>query len=55
MNDDYKKGLITGLAMQPLYVTEDGGEKEHENFCAEYVIPFGIVSDNGYCDDISFE
>ena len=25
MNDDYKRGLITGLAMQPLYVTTNSG------------------------------
>ena len=26
MTDDYKKGLITGLAMQPLCVAESSGE-----------------------------
>lgn len=30
MTDDYKKGLVTGLAMQPLYVTQGGGDNKLE-------------------------
>ena len=28
MNDDYKRGLVTGLAMQPLYVMTQSGKEE---------------------------
>lgn len=30
MNDDYKRGLVTGLAMQPLYVAVSGGEEKSD-------------------------
>lgn len=56
MNDDYKKGLVTGLAMQPLFVvTEQGGGKARtENYCSATVTT-GLLSDDGYCRYINFE
>ena len=55
MNDDYKRGLVTGLAMQPLYVVKKpGGAAGAENFCGCTVI-IGIASDDGYCRQIVFE
>lgn len=53
MTDDYKKGLITGLAMQPLCVAESSGEVS-ENRCANCVLT-GIVSDEGWCRLITYE
>ena len=55
MNDDYNRGLVTGLAMQPLYVVNKrGGAERAENFCGCTVI-IGIASDDGYCRQIVFE
>lgn len=53
MNDDYKRGLVTGLAMQPLYVVVQSGEKEPDNFCGNVVLG-DVFSDNGYCKFIEF-
>ena len=53
MNNDYKRGFITGMVMQPLCVVEGGGEQIHENFCGDTVLP-GIMSDEGYCENIEF-
>ena len=53
MTDDYKKGLITGLAMQPLCVAERSGEVS-ENRCDDCVLT-GIVSDEGWCRMITYE
>lgn len=56
MNDDYKRGLITGLAMQPLYVVnQQGGKIKHENFCVIYVVPDGIKCDDTMCVFINKE
>ena len=56
MNDDYKKGLVTGLAMQPLFVvTEQGGGKaKAENYCSATVTT-GLLSNDGKCKFINFE
>ncbi len=54
MNDDYKRGFVTGMAMKPLCVTTGGGEEIFENFCGITVIP-GIKSDEVYCEQINFE
>ena len=54
MNDDYKRGLVTGLAMQPLYVViQGGGEKVPDNFCGNVVLG-DVFSDDGYCKFIEF-
>lgn len=51
MTDDYKKGLVTGLAMQPLYVTE-GGADGSGGLCADAVIP-AVLTEDGYCREIT--
>ncbi len=48
--DDYNKGLITGLAMQPLFVA-DGRSSEGDCMCAVAVLP-AVLSDEAYCRDI---
>lgn len=53
MSDDYKRGFITGMAMQPLYVVEGGGEAVQENFCTATTLP-GIMSNDCYCEHIEF-
>ena len=55
MSDDYKRGLVTGLAMQPLYVSEPSSTEAAENFCEQTVIGDGIMSDDCYCRYIEFE
>lgn len=54
MTDDYKRGLVTGLAMQPLCVIEGGGEKTSDNACANLAL-VGMMSNQSYCRDITFE
>lgn len=55
MNDEYKKGLATGLAMQPLFVvTEQGGSAKAENRCSPTITP-GFLCDDGCCRYINFE
>lgn len=54
MNDDYKRGFITGMAMQPLYVSKGGGEEISENFCAPTALPATLI-DEVYCKQINFE
>ena len=53
MDDQYKQGLITGLAMQPLYVVAQSGEKVPDNFCGNVVLG-DVFSDDGYCKFIEF-
>lgn len=53
MSDDYKRGFITGMAMQPLCVVEGGGEEVQENFCDNTTLP-GIMSNECYCEHIEF-
>ncbi|MDE7398972.1 MAG: hypothetical protein K2N06_05525 [Oscillospiraceae bacterium] len=54
MSDDYKRGFITGMAMQPLCVVEGGGEAVQENFCADTVLVGDTISNDGYCKNIEF-
>ncbi len=53
MTDDYKKGFVTGLAMQPLCVAEGSGGAS-ENLCYTCALP-GIVSEDCACRLITFE
>lgn len=54
MNEDYKRGLITGLAMQPLYVvSQQGGKTKRENYCDTTALT-GIMSDDAHCKQITF-
>ncbi|MDE7398294.1 MAG: hypothetical protein K2N06_02085 [Oscillospiraceae bacterium] len=53
MNNEFQRGFITGMAMQPLYVVEGGGEAVQENFCDNTTLP-GIMSNDGYCEHIEF-
>lgn len=43
MTDEYKKGLITGLAMQPLYVTNAARESADSS---------GIIYPDGPCAEL---
>lgn len=53
--NDFDKGMITGLAMQPLYVAEPVVDEQTENFCDTYATAGGIATDIGYCKNIKFE
>lgn len=50
MNEDFKRGLVTGLALQPLNVTL---ENKSGSFCGVCVC--GTVSEKSYCKDINEE
>ena len=55
MNDDnFKKGFILGMAMNPLYVVAEqgSGNSVSENFCVLYVVPNGIICDDAICEFI---
>lgn len=55
MNDDYKRGLVTGLAMQPLAVVSTVNiPVEEPNLCGLTII-LGIKSEDGYCAWIDYE
>lgn len=55
MTDNYKRGLVTGLAMQPLCVVQKQAEAPHENYCEMHVTPINALSNEGYCRFIDFE
>lgn len=55
MSEDYKNGLVTGLAMQPLYVVAQQEKKASENICGAKVVPLDMMSDDGRCKYIDFE
>lgn len=55
MSEDYKNGLVTGLAMQPLYVVAQQEKKASENICGAKVVPLDMMSDDGRCKFIDFE
>lgn len=50
MNDDFKRGLITGLALQPLNVTF---ESKSGTYCGACIC--GVLSGTSYCKDINYE
>lgn len=50
MNDDYKRGLVTGLAMHPLCVTIQHTASNPDVFCDCYVDLIDTVSDDSLCD-----
>ena len=54
MNDDYKRGLVTGLAMQPLYVAVQHNTSNPDNFCGA-LVTLGIMSDDAFCKQITYE
>ena len=47
MTDEFKRGLIMGLAMQPLYVTTQSGEEEKSDAEVFGIAPafIGMTSD----------
>lgn len=50
MDDNFRKGFITGMAMNPLYVVaQQGGDSSAECFCTDYIVPDGAISDDGMC------
>ncbi len=57
MNDDFRKGFVTGLAMNPLYVVEqqssDSGKQE--TICEACAIGAGTVYDDTRCVFINME
>lgn len=55
MTDDYKKGLVTGLAMQPLAVVGMVSiPVEEPDLCGLTVI-LGIKTEDGHCAWIDYE
>ena len=57
MTEDYKRGLIAGLAMQPLCVVA-GSESSHiqlDNYCAPAAFVGEIISNDGFCQMINYE
>lgn len=55
MSDDYKRGLIMGMAMQPLPVAKIGGEPENRCVNQDVISVGGFVSDEGFCEYIEVQ
>ena len=51
MTEDYKRGLIAGLAMQPLCVVagSESGDRQLDNYCAPAAFFGEIISNEGFC------
>ena len=48
MNDDYNRGLVMGLAKQPLYVVQGSGTERESTMSADFVICDGYISDESH-------
>ena len=54
MSDDYKKGLIIGLSMNPLCVIKDNSKETSDNYCGAFALS-GVLSNECYCENIELQ
>lgn len=54
MSDDYKRGLVMGLAMNPLCVIKDNSKNTSDNYCSDFAL-FGVLSNECYCENIDLQ
>lgn len=56
MDDNFRKGFIMGMAMNPLYVVaEQRSMPASDNFCVDFAVTDGSVCDDGICVFINEE
>lgn len=53
MTNDFIRGLIMGMAMQPLYVAVQHNTSNPDNFCGA-LVTLGIMSDDAFCKQITY-